>query len=183
MAGDFGISEIASTASTADSLNTGAEASAQGDYASASGGSSSVPSGTAADSTPGESQPTTGAGSTGSLVGGAFDSLGISVGGWVDRWINKGIRQQNQANFDKQFLENQRRWGLTFALNEWATRNSIDISQAQKMWDNVKNSDASAMAKLEYSAAQDDLAEKRRKIALGHAFISGMAGQMAGGQS
>jgi len=72
--------------------------------------------------------------SNASLVGGALDSLGLSITGWIDRANYNRAQQQEQANFDKQFDESVRQFGLQYALNDFATRKGLSLQEAQQMY-------------------------------------------------
>ncbi len=86
-------------------------------------------------------------GDSGDTSMGASEVAGFaeSTGGGLDSLLNpimsiagavNSVQQQEQAqkNFDKNFDENKRRFGLEFALREWATRKGIEMQEAQVLY-------------------------------------------------
>ena len=51
--------------------------------------------------------------------------------GWAQ---GKKTRRQNAKQFDRTFKENQRRFGLEFALSEWSTRKGLSLQEAQQLY-------------------------------------------------
>jgi hypothetical protein len=67
-------------------------------------------------------------------AGGGLDSLLnpiMSIAGVVN---SAQQQEQAQKNFDRTFEENKRRFGLEFALKEWATRKRMELNEAQALY-------------------------------------------------
>lgn len=153
-----------------------AAASGSGSAGGAAGGTAA---GTAEGASAGSAATGASAASNFGLVGGALDSLGVSVTGWIDRFQKAKAAEQDQANFDKQFDENLRRWGLEFALRDWSTRKGVAIQEAQSQWERSSGS-LSLQNQLRTSqqtqqANQIDLNAKIDRQRIGRLFAKGFA--------
>ena len=120
------------------------------------------------------------------LVGGAADSAGASITGWIDRLARQKQARQAQANLDRAFDENLRRFGLNFALNEFATRKGIALQEAQMLF-NQQSSRVSQSAALTAQGLQTrnmtmDLKERKRKQKIAQAFAKGFSKASVGGK-
>jgi hypothetical protein len=113
------------------------------------------------------------------LVGGAADSLGINMGAWFDRAQKGKALKQAQANLDREFEENQRRYGLEWALKDFAARKQITIEQAQLIYSQASsqlvNSTNMRAASINEQNARIDLEQKRQNAAAAKAFTRGFA--------
>ena len=119
-------------------------------------------------------------------IGGALDSLNISVTGMLDRIRRRKQAELAQANLDRAFDENLRRFGLNFALQEFSTRKGIDMQEAQMMFNQQAGKAAQGAALqtqgLQRRAMSMDLKEKKRKLKIAAAFAGGFAKASVGGK-
>ncbi len=128
---------------------------------------------------------------TSSMVGDAMDFLSDPMGVQSMMTSMMAIKDQKQAqaNFDKQFEEQKRQFGLTFALKEWATRKNVDMAQARMLYNQklsgqtMRMSKATTRESLKGAAQQRMQAQKQfnweeqdrdKQQTLGKAYSSGL---------
>jgi hypothetical protein len=117
------------------------------------------------------------------LIGGSLDAVGFSPMGWVDRATARRTREQEQANLDREFRENMRRWGLDFALREFAARVGITFHLAQQMWNAETTRESLESSDIQQQRARAELEETYRRRKLARAFIKGFGQGMSGGKN
>lgn len=100
------------------------------------------------------------ASSTGDTLGYVESGIGMAgdLTNLIMPWVNAGSQylqmKQQQNNFDKTFAENQKRFGLNFALKEWATRKGFEFQKANKLWNEKVQSKS---ANLNRAATRENL--------------------------
>jgi len=114
------------------------------------------------------------------LVGGALDSLGFSPTGWIDRASARQRGADQQKNLDREFEENIRRWGLDFALREFAARAGITMQMAEQMWNAQSSRENLETSDIQQQQARMQIEEANRRKKLAKAFIKGFGRGMAG---
>lgn len=132
------------------------------------------------------------------LLGSMGDPLatGWNLLGDIMTWVqNKKTREEQKRQFDATFAENQRQFGLNYALKEFATRKQIDMQEARDMWNEALQSGqlalqtASTRSALETAAQQraqeetkfDWMTESRDKqIAASKAYATGVLQGLSG---
>ena len=116
---------------------------------------------------------------TASQFGGALDSLGGFVTGIYDRAQQRKNAEQQQKNFDRQFDENNRRFGLEFALQEWSTRKGLALTEAQQLYNMSQGTRKSQVdlegSRMQMQANKMNLDEAKRRNKVAKAFIKGFA--------
>ena len=101
----------------------------------AEGAGATLSSGQAASTTSAAAK-TSSAAQTGQAVGGAVSSVSqysplAHIIGFAQA---KKSRKLTKKTFDLTFYENNRRWGMEWALQEWATRKGIALEEAQFLY-------------------------------------------------
>jgi len=112
-------------------------------------------------------------------IGDSVDSLTNIVFGIVDRKRQREAQEQQQDNFDAQFDESVRRFGLEFALKDWSTRKGFDISEAQRKYSNaiqgMNISQQMRMGALQEQALRSDVGDAVQKKKATQAFTKGFS--------
>jgi hypothetical protein len=79
---------------------------------------------------------------------------------------NKKTREESKRQFDKSFAENQRQFGLEYALKEFSTRKQLELQEVKDMYDaavatgGLKLQTAATRQNLETSAQEGMQKEK-----------------------
>lgn len=109
----------------------------------------------------------------------------ISPASYASMGTAMASREEQQRQFDMNFWENKRRYGIELAMKEFALRHNMSMEQVQNMWQRntgaLSSIEQMRGATLQRRAAEKDLAERERKKRISREFMKGFNSMIRSG--